>query len=46
MDGSATFTTVMSSRSMNVATLTAMRVHHFLAMKFLRSCVYTCQATF
>src|SRR5215217_4993828 len=31
MYGSATFTTVMSSRSMNVATQTAMRVHH-LAM--------------
>ena len=29
MEGSAVFTTVMSSRSMNVATLTAINVHHF-----------------
>ena len=28
MSGSATFTTVMSSNSMNVAVQTAMRVHH------------------
>src|ERR1700728_2126265 len=28
MSGSATFTTVMSSRSMNVAVQTAIRVHH------------------
>ena len=34
--GSAVFTTVMSSSSMNVATLTASRVHHFLAIRFLR----------
>jgi hypothetical protein len=47
IEGRAVFTTVMSSRSMNVATLTAMRVHHFLAMKFvLRLCRYTCQVAF
>src|SRR4051812_4537758 len=32
IDGSATLTTVMSSNSMNVATETATRVHHFRAM--------------
>jgi hypothetical protein len=36
IEGSAVFTTVMSSRSMKVATLTAIRVHHFLAITVLR----------
>jgi len=32
MEGRAVFTTVMSSRSMKVATLTAINVHHFRSM--------------
>src|ERR1035441_9210697 len=32
MSGSATFTTVMSNRSMNVPVHTAIRVHHFLSI--------------
>ena len=32
MEGSATFTTVMSSNSMNVATETVSRVHHLRAI--------------
>ena len=32
MSGSATFTIVMSSSSMNVATHTTMRVHHLRSM--------------
>ena len=37
IDGSAVFTTVMSSSSMNVPTLTASKVHHFLDIfRFLR----------
>ncbi len=35
IEGSAVLTTVMSSRSMNVPTLTASRVHHFLAIPIL-----------
>jgi hypothetical protein len=34
IDGSAVFTTVMSSRSMNVPTLTVSKVHHFLGIDF------------
>ena len=36
IEGSAVFTTVMSSRSMNVPTLTVSRVHHFLVIQILR----------
>ena len=36
IEGSAVFTTVMSSSNMKVPTLTASRVHHFLAIRYLR----------
>jgi hypothetical protein len=40
IDGSAVFTTVMSSKSMNVATLTAINVHHFRSIPTILPAVY------
>ena len=40
IEGSAVFTTVMSSSNMKVPTLTASKVHHFLDIRYLRTRVY------